>query len=106
MSKVASIIRSMLVLAISALAPSAGNAAEQQCAGEPITARGPSFAPSPEQSIEAAQKEWLAKATAIYSDAKLETAKDPQMSCVNQGLYSNCTISAVPCGSAPAAKPN
>lgn len=89
-----------------ALTPPAASAAELQCAGEPITARGPSFTPSPEQSMEAAQKEWLAKATTIYSDAKLETAKDPQMSCVNQGLYSNCTISAVPCGSAPAAKPN
>jgi hypothetical protein len=106
MSKVAS-IRSVMVLVMAlAFAPRAGSAAELQCAGEPITARGPSFTPSPEQSIEAAQKEWLAKATAIYSDAKLETAKDPQMSCVNQGLYSNCTISAVPCGSAPAAKPN
>jgi hypothetical protein len=107
MSKVASIVRSILVLTIVlALEPRGARADELQCASEPITARGPSFAPSPEQSMEAAQKEWLAKATAIYSDAKLETAKEPQMSCVNQGLYSNCTISAVPCGSAPATKPN
>lgn len=107
MPKVACIVRSGLVLAaVLALAPPAGRAAELACADQPVTARGPSFTPSPEQSMEAAEKEWLTKATTIYSDAKLETAKDPQMSCVNQGLYSNCTISAVPCGSALAAKPN
>jgi hypothetical protein len=37
----------------------------------------------------------------------METAKNPQISCVNQGLYSNCTITGVPCGTTPGApKPN
>jgi hypothetical protein len=49
-------------------------------------------------SQENARKEWLKKATEIYPDATFETAKDPQMQCANQGLYSNCAISAIPCG--------
>jgi hypothetical protein len=80
------------------------HAEELRCAAEAVTARGVGFYPSPELSMEAAEKEWQAKALTIYGDAKWETAKEPQMSCVNQGLYSNCTVSAVPCGATPAAK--
>jgi hypothetical protein len=78
-------------------------AAELECSDDVVTARGLGFSPSPEQSAEAAKTEWLKKATAIYSDATMETAKEPQMLCANQGLYSNCSISAKPCGTVPAA---
>lgn len=76
------------------------NAADLQCADKPVMARGNGFSPSPEQSQEAARKEWLKKATEIYPDATFENAKDPQMQCANQGLYSNCAVSAIPCGAA------
>ena len=79
------------------------HAAELECADTPVVARGLGFTPSPEKSAEAAKQAWLEKALTVYSDATVETAKDPQMMCVNQGLYSNCKISAVPCGSTPAA---
>ena len=72
-----------------------------ECADKEISARGPSFLPSPEKSMEAAKTEWLKKATEIYKDATVETAKDPKVMCASQGLYSNCTISAVPCGAVP-----
>jgi hypothetical protein len=104
MSRFASIFRSALgVAALLVAAPLAVPAAELECSDTAVTAHGNGFSPSPEQSAEAAKTEWLKKALAIYSDAKLESAKDAQISCVNQGLYSNCTISAVPCGSMPAA---
>ncbi|MGB6906502.1 MAG: hypothetical protein WBE04_05240 [Methyloceanibacter sp.] len=79
------------------------HAAELECSDTPVEARGLGFSPSPELSTDAAKAAWLEKALAIYSDATFETAKDPQMMCVNQGLYSNCKLSAVPCGSTPAA---
>jgi hypothetical protein len=104
MSNVASVFRSALVAAaLLVAAPPALLAAELECSDTAVTAHGNGFSPSPEQSVEAAKTEWLKKALAIYSDAELETAKNPQMGCVNQGLYSNCTISAVPCGATPAA---
>ena len=102
MPTAASIVRSALVAAalFLVLAPAA-QAEELQCADKSVKAWGLGFSPSPEQSVEAAKKEWLAKAATIYSDAKWETAKEPDMMCVTQGLYSKCAASGVPCGVAP-----
>jgi len=100
--KIASIFRlslsaaSLLLAAVSAL-----DAQEVQCADKEISARGPSFTPSPETSMEAAKTEWLKKAIQIYSDATMKAAKNPQIMCASQGLYSNCTITAIPCGTKP-----
>ncbi len=108
MPKVASIFRSALCLAavLTVVLP-ARQASALQCADKEFSARGPTFTPSPETSMEAAKTEWLKKATEIFSDATMETAKDPKIMCASQGLYSNCTITAVPCGTIPAApKPN
>jgi hypothetical protein len=102
MPKVASIFRLALCLAAVMTVP-AMQAAALECADKEVSARGPSFMPSPEQSMEAAKTEWLKKATEIYSDATMEMAKDPKIMCASQGLYSNCTITAVPCGTKPAA---
>jgi hypothetical protein len=99
MPKVASILRSSLCLA-AVLLPVQASALE--CSDKELSARGPTFTPSPEASMEAAKAEWLKKATEIYSDATMETAKNPQVMCASQGLYSNCTITAVPCGTTPA----
>ena len=99
MPKVASIFRFSLCLA-AVLLPV--RAAALECADKEISARGPTFTPSPETSMEAAKAEWLKKATEIFSDATMETAKDTKIMCASQGLYSNCTITAVPCGTTPA----
>lgn len=101
MSKVASLFRSACAAMLLAMLP-ATYAAAVECADKEISARGPSFLPSPEKSMEAAKAEWLKKATEIYKDATVETAKNPQVMCASQGLYSNCTITAVPCGAVSA----
>jgi hypothetical protein len=102
----ASIVRSALgAAALFLVLVPAVEAEELQCADKSVKAWGIGFSPSPEQSVEAAKKEWLAKAVTIYSDAKWETAKKPDMMCVTQGLYSKCAASGVPCGAAPAAAP-
>lgn len=101
MSKSASHIRSICAVTLLAAAPLT-QAAALDCADKEVSARGPSFLPSPEKSMEAAKTEWLKKATEIYKDATVETAKNPQVMCASQGLYSNCTITAVPCGAVPA----
>src|SRR6476619_5772408 len=103
MSKIASIFRFSLSVVVLLLAvPLAAHAADVECSDKEVSARGPSFTPSPETSMEAAKTEWLKKATEIFSDATMETAKDPKIMCASQGLYSNCTITAVPCGATPA----
>ena len=102
MSKIASIFRFALSVATLLLvAPPAVRATDVKCSDKPLSARGPGFEPSPELSMDAAKKEWLKKAVEIYSDATVETAKDPQLMCASQGLYSNCTITAFPCGTKP-----
>ena len=107
MPKIASIFRSSLCLAaVLTVALPAMQAAALECADKEISARGPTFTPSPETSMEAAKTEWLKKATEIYSDATMETAKNPEMTCASQGLYSNCTITAFPCGLKPVAPKN
>jgi hypothetical protein len=102
MPKVASIFRLALCLAAVMTVP-AMQAAALECADKEVSARGPTFTPSPETSMEAAKTEWLKKATEIFSDATMETANDPKIMCASQGLYSNCTITAVPCGTKPVA---
>ena len=97
MSKVASLLRYTCAAMLLAALP-AGQASALDCADKEVSARGLGFLPSPEKSMEAAKTEWLKKATEIYSDATVETAKDPKVMCASQGLYSNCTITAVPCG--------
>lgn len=99
MSNVASLFRLALsAAALLVVAQPAVQAAELHCSDQAVTARGPEFHPSPEQSAEAAKTEWLKQALAIYSDATWDTAKDPKMTCVNQGLYSNCR--SLPCPAA------
>src|SRR6478735_3221054 len=107
MSKIASIFRFSLSVVVLLLAvPLAAHAADVECSDKEVSARGPSFTPSPYTSIESAYSECLKTATEIYSDATMETAKNPEMTCASQGLYSNCTITAFPCGLKPVAPKN
>ena len=77
-------------------------AADLQCSSEEIRARGVGFLPSRKESQDAAKKMWLEKAIKVFSDATVETAKDPKMGCAKQGLYTNCTMAAFPCGTVKA----
>ena len=79
-------------------------AADLQCSSEEIRGRGVGFLPSRKESEDAAKKMWLEKATKVYSDATVETAKEPKMGCAKQGLYTNCTMAAFPCGTVKAAE--
>jgi hypothetical protein len=96
--------------------PAAGNtqAAEPErppgfaCGDKALIGTGPGFDSSREHSEDTARAAWLEKARAIYSDATWETAKDVDMTCVKQGLYSKCFARAIPCGaqkSSAAAEP-
>ena len=98
MPKSPNILIALLILTLLSAALSQSFAAELECAGEPLSARGQGFSPSPEKSAENAKAEWLKKALKVYSDATVDSAKNPDMLCVNQGLYSNCKLTAVPCG--------
>jgi hypothetical protein len=102
MSFVATLIRSGCFAVCLAAAVDVLPAVALECASEPVSARGLGFTPSPERSAEAAKEEWLKKAQTVYGDAKWETAKDPDMFCAMQGLYSNCKVTAKPCGTVPA----
>jgi len=73
-----------------------------QCHDEPITGSGPGFKSSQEESEEEAIADWLEKAMKIYPDADWNTAKDPVMQCVAQGLYRKCFVTGVPCQRKPA----
>lgn len=72
------------------------------CHDKALTGSGPGFKSSQEESEEAALKDWLGKAGAIFADADWNTAKDPSLECVKQGLYSKCFATGVPCHPKPA----
>jgi hypothetical protein len=78
------------------------------CGDKPLSGSGPGFDSSRDHSEETARAAWLEKAHAIYTDATWETAKELNITCVKQGLYSKCFATAIPCGaqkSSAAAEP-
>jgi len=72
-----------------------------RCHDEALTGSGPGFKSSRDESEEAAIADWLAKAAKIFPDADWNTAKDPVMECVAQGLYSKCFATGSPCRPKP-----
>jgi hypothetical protein len=72
------------------------------CSDKALTGTGPGFDSSREHSEDTAKAAWLEKAKAIYSDATWEGAKEIDMICVKQGLYSKCFARAIPCGATKA----
>jgi len=72
-----------------------------ECHDTELSGSGPGFKSSQEESEEAAIKEWLEKAKAIYADANWKTTLDPRMECVKQGLYSKCFAIGRPCHPKP-----
>jgi hypothetical protein len=96
----------MSVVALAAEPPKAGETAPAtpsgppkgfECHDKPLSGTGPGFKSSQEESEEAAKKDWLEKAKVVYPDAAWNTAKDPVMECVKQGLYSKCFATGLPC---------
>jgi len=78
------------------------------CGDKALSGSGPGFDSSRDHSEETARAAWLEKAHAIYTDATWETAKELNITCVKQGLYSKCFATAIPCGaqkSSAAAEP-
>ena len=78
------------------------------CNDKAVSGTGPGFDSSRDHSEETAKEAWLEKARTIYTDATWQTAKELNVTCVKQGLYSKCFASAVPCGvqkSSAAAEP-
>jgi flavin-binding protein dodecin len=78
---------------------------ELACHDKRLTGSGPGFKSSQDESEEAAIKDWLDKARAIYTDADWAKTKEANMECVKQGLYSKCFATAIPCGTAKASAP-
>ena len=72
-------------------------APELECAAESLSGSGPGFVSSREESEEAAIKAWTEKAQAVYPEADFELAKDSNLSCAVQGLYSKCFADGIPC---------
>jgi len=80
-----------------ALAPDAAADANLECAAEPLSGSGPGFSSSRDSSEEAAIAGWLEKAKTVYPEATWETAKDADVACAVQGLYSKCFAQGIPC---------
>jgi hypothetical protein len=72
-----------------------------ECAEEPVSGSGPGFSSSRDESEEAAIDAWLKKAQAVYPEADFDTAKDSDLSCAVQGLYSKCFAVGIPCKPKP-----
>lgn len=85
----------------SAAKPAPG--ADLKCHDKPVQGRGQGFVPSKKDAEEAAKMAWLPKAQAIFADASWDTAQQTAFLCAKQGLYMNCTGSAIPCGNEPGA---
>jgi hypothetical protein len=119
MPKIASVCGVILSVAVAALTSAPAFAAEPsaeagaqppapsappkgyECHDTALSGSGPGFKSSQDESEEAAIKDWLDKAKAIYADADWKTTLDPRMECVKQGLYSKCFAIGRPCHPKP-----
>ena len=68
-----------------------------ECAAESLSGSGPGFVSSRDESEEAALTAWLEKAKQVYPEATWDFAKDANISCAVQGLYSKCFADGIPC---------
>jgi hypothetical protein len=75
----------------------AAPAPDLECAAESLSGSGPGFVSSRDESEEAALTAWLEKAKQVYPEATWDLAKDANISCAVQGLYSKCFADGIPC---------
>ena len=75
----------------------AAPAANLECGTEMLSGSGPSFTADIDDAEEAAIKNWQKKASSFHPDADFDLAKDSNLSCARQGLYSKCFADGIPC---------
>ena len=75
--------------------------ADLECGTEMLTGSGPGFTADRDQAENVAIEEWMKKAAKVFPDTELDfdLAKDSNLSCAVQGLYSKCFADGIPCKS-------
>lgn len=79
----------------------AGPPPDVECASESLSGSGAGFRSSRDESEAAAIEAWLEKAKAVYPEATFDNAKDSNLACAVQGLYSKCFADGIPCKPKP-----
>ena len=75
--------------------------ANLDCGTEMLSGSGPGFTADRDDAEEAAIKSWQEKASSFHPDADFDLAKDSNLSCAVQGLYSKCFADGIPCKPKP-----
>ncbi len=73
--------------------------ADLECGTEMLSGSGPGFTADRDQAETVAIEDWMQKASKVFPDAELDfdMAKDSNLSCAVQGLYSKCFADGIPC---------
>lgn len=85
--------------------PDAGAGADPyvdlECGTEMLSGSGPGFTADRDQAETVAIEDWQKKAAKVFPDTELDfdLAKDSNLSCAVQGLYSKCFADGIPCRS-------
>jgi len=72
---------------------------DMECGTEMLSGSGPSFTADRDDAEQAAIDNWNEKAAKVFPDVELDfdLAKDSNLSCAVQGLYSKCFADGIPC---------
>ena len=70
-----------------------------ECGTEMLTGSGPGFTSDRDEAENVAIEMWQEKAAKVFPDTDLDfdLAKDSNLSCAVQGLYSKCFADGIPC---------
>ncbi|MDJ0514451.1 MAG: hypothetical protein QNJ62_13500 [Methyloceanibacter sp.] len=70
-----------------------------ECGTEMLSGSGPGFTDDRDQAENVAIERWMEKAAKVFPDTELDfdLAKDSNLSCAVQGLYSKCFADGIPC---------
>lgn len=71
--------------------------ANLECGTEMISGSGPGFDADRDKSETAAIDDWIEKAKKVFPEPDFDLAKDSNLSCAVQGLYSKCFADGIPC---------
>ena len=73
--------------------------ADLECGTEMLSGSGPGFTADRDKAETVAIEDWQKKAAKVFPDTELDfdMAKDSNLSCVVQGLYSKCFADGIPC---------
>lgn len=73
--------------------------ADLECGTEMLTGSGPGFTADRDDAENVAIAVWKKKAAAVFpeTDLDFDLAKDSNLSCAVQGLYSKCFADGIPC---------